>query len=498
MPYGLGFELLKLQCVQRHEASGTETVDPHRDNGLQMSALSSRYTYQQDENSPALPISPAPVGINRPLRSKNVRSMRLRPRQVLCMKCKNRVEEKGKSQPKPPCVTRSSSGSASIPVRSIPIIPPSMNPEVALTKLDLRKRKLGDICAKYSPQHKAGMAKTSPVIKISFASPRGRGTVLKIPAKVQHSEDSLSVIDSEYKRMKKAMKRARSDDSPDSRRHHKKSKRSKHKTKKKKRHKETERESVKEASNSDFENTVQSSKEPEEHWPFKEYLDDKLSSELSSEVIHPDKYCGDNLSDKSLKESSQNVPLKGKLSRPFTLSVREERPTFESTSSGNSDHSSEYDGNSDCESEEGAPGEHLEHLDKPCDEADDDDRKIEPLMMRIRTQIVPQCSTEEGRLVSTGDVIWGKIHGFPWWPGRVTSISVSQRDGAMLSQTASVSWFGSSTMSIMPCSEIHPFLQDFELRYNKKKKGPYKTAIRQACNAAKVSTCAADHPLLED
>ena len=32
---------------------------------------------------------------------------------------------------------------------------------------------------------------------------------------------------------------------------------------------------------------------------------------------------------------------------------------------------------------------------------------------------VGSCLTGDGRTMEVGDVVWGKIHGFPWWPGKV-------------------------------------------------------------------------------
>lgn len=42
-----------------------------------------------------------------------------------------------------------------------------------------------------------------------------------------------------------------------------------------------------------------------------------------------------------------------------------------------------------------------------------------PLMMRISSQAINSCQTSDGRSMAVGDVVWGKIHGFPWWPGKV-------------------------------------------------------------------------------
>ena len=32
---------------------------------------------------------------------------------------------------------------------------------------------------------------------------------------------------------------------------------------------------------------------------------------------------------------------------------------------------------------------------------------------------VSSCQLPDGRRLSLNDVIWGKVHGFPWWPGKV-------------------------------------------------------------------------------
>lgn len=47
-----------------------------------------------------------------------------------------------------------------------------------------------------------------------------------------------------------------------------------------------------------------------------------------------------------------------------------------------------------------------------------------PLMMRISTQTMTSCQTSDGRHMAVGDVVWGKIHGFPWWPGKVSCIFI--------------------------------------------------------------------------
>lgn len=71
----------------------------------------------------------------------------------------------------------------------------------------------------------------------------------------------------------------------------------------------------------------------------------------------------------------------------------------------------------------------------------------------------PATGTEGGggRLlrVSPGDIVWGKVVGFPWWPGRVLSVTPTSR--------AHVSWYASTTSSLMSCDSLSPFLEDYKV-----------------------------------
>lgn len=59
--------------------------------------------------------------------------------------------------------------------------------------------------------------------------------------------------------------------------------------------------------------------------------------------------------------------------------------------------------------------------------------------------------------VSPGDIVWGKVVGFPWWPGRVLSVTPASR--------AHVAWYASTTSSLMPCDSLSPFLEDYKVCY---------------------------------
>lgn len=111
---------------------------------------------------------------------------------------------------------------------------------------------------------------------------------------------------------------------------------------------------------------------------------------------------------------------------------------------------------------------------------------VPPLTVRLHTQSLPTCVTEDGRTVAVGDVVWGKIHGFPWWPARVLGLSISRKgDGVPSVPQAKVSWFGSPTTSLLSAARLSPFSECFKLRFNRKKRGRYRKAVLEAAGAAR-------------
>ncbi|XP_071560278.1 uncharacterized protein [Temnothorax nylanderi] len=141
---------------------------------------------------------------------------------------------------------------------------------------------------------------------------------------------------------------------------------------------------------------------------------------------------------------------------------------------------------SGCKSSGGSSDELSEHEPEVETAPDFPPHQSHPLVMRLAATPVAHCLTTNGKRMDVGDVVWGKIHGFPWWPGKVLSITVScKEDGTSSGPQAHVAWYGSSTSSLMSCDQLSPFLETFKTRYNKKKRGPYKEAIRQAQNEAR-------------
>ncbi|KAE8590248.1 hypothetical protein XENTR_v10017990 [Xenopus tropicalis] len=114
----------------------------------------------------------------------------------------------------------------------------------------------------------------------------------------------------------------------------------------------------------------------------------------------------------------------------------------------------------------------------------DEQKTVPPLTVRLHSKSVSNCINVEGKTVSVGDIVWGKVHGFPWWPARILSINVNQKaDGDPSWQEATVSWFGSPTVSSLSVSKLSSFSEFFKLRFNRKKKGVYRKAIAEAAKA---------------
>ncbi|KAJ9579552.1 hypothetical protein L9F63_004737 [Diploptera punctata] len=455
-------------------------------------SLGQRFTYFQ-EKSPAHPTPPStknnvelqPFHLRRtirpPARYKNSRmTVRLRPRQVLCSKCRSICNEnsenvdlsrkrKGSTQPtgadvpssKSPRPLFSENQRDNQPTELRPTLIPKI-PRLQPTEISnalsgnklkywedhetsdskermvlRKKRSVGSMedlwdesvfedNMRKDAERKARNARTTPVIKISFGS-QGEGTVLKIPAKVQNyipseseTETDKKTKDASAKAAKRALKKAK---------------------------KEARRKMLGGGS------------------PAYEAL---YHRKHKHKVKHKKKHKEERRHSKELEAIKERC-LKQKLSISLK---RLNANAYYLGSNGSKSPATSSCSNSESSDDHG--------------ETVPDFPSSHPLMMRISTQSVTDCVTRDGRRMSVGDVVWGKIHGFPWWPGKVASISISRKDdGASLAPQAHVTWYGSSTSSLMPCDQLSPFLETFKTRYNKKKRGPYKEAIKQASNEAR-------------
>ncbi|XP_016323118.1 PWWP domain-containing protein 2A-like [Sinocyclocheilus anshuiensis] len=119
----------------------------------------------------------------------------------------------------------------------------------------------------------------------------------------------------------------------------------------------------------------------------------------------------------------------------------------------------------------------------------DDKNFSKSLKAAVFSKNVTKCVALDGRTICVGDIVWAKILGFPWWPARILAITVSRKDnGLLVRQEARVSWFGSPTTSFLAITQLAPFLENFQSRFDKKRKGLYRKAITEAAKAAKQLT----------
>jgi len=500
----------------------------------EMSAVINRHTYTLNCKSGSVHVPKEPKqDFARPLRDKNIRNMRLRPRQVLCYRCKQGIHD----TPMP-----GNGGAHKLTSEAKPPDPASHQQ----TRYETRKHKL-ETTTHAPPQkvrrlEKTIISKSSPVIKISFAGPRGQGTVVEIPSrpnipsdyedgKNQFSGDeegeagSSELRHEEHRKMRKAHRKAEKRiksgsadlnskhtdaenvaDSLSSGVKHKKSKHAKHKLKHKHKHRTSKEhntghsesnESFKE--NSSETTTRKTASEVDGSgnavdgmmMQTSEVDENEVRCREQSNVIvlsprHNLMLDCDNVKvGTPTKQYDSNTETSQELDFDFSNINEDFFGSGKSTPNGSDTENNLSDaapfdvgGISQESLEAGFHGEFAEN-------GSHSPHNFGPLMMKIQSRHINKVMLDDDRIIRSGDVIWGKIHGFPWWPGKVISITESLKDsGVIINQMAQISWFASSTMSHMPCTELYPFLQDFKLRYNKKKKGAYKLAVKQATIAA--------------
>uniref|UniRef100_A0A0R3THC3 PWWP domain-containing protein n=1 Tax=Rodentolepis nana TaxID=102285 RepID=A0A0R3THC3_RODNA len=84
-----------------------------------------------------------------------------------------------------------------------------------------------------------------------------------------------------------------------------------------------------------------------------------------------------------------------------------------------------------------------------------------------------------------GDVVWGKLSGWPWWPARITRLCLR----SPYSCIAQITWFGTNETNELSCDKILPFLANYEKKLDKRKykqgkQNSYKKAIDAAMTLA--------------
>ena len=97
------------------------------------------------------------------------------------------------------------------------------------------------------------------------------------------------------------------------------------------------------------------------------------------------------------------------------------------------------------------------------------------LLLADGADVIP--TNDQNVIMRAGDVVWGKVSGFPWWPALVKRVDRRAKDNHRM---ATISWFASNTKSVVPCAKLAMFLEHYKTYFSKRKRGTYLSAVSQA------------------
>lgn len=263
----------------------------------------------------------------------------------------------------------------------------------------------------------------SPVITISYKSPGGKGRVLKIPSRVHNSpmSENSSVIQSDEKsrmqeRARRVVNRARYE-------HY----RYLHEQK--------------------INSFILTDDEKPNIIPIRSTASTKIATKKIASDLHPKVLLHPLEAEK--QSSPNHLTSKNNdivASAPSQTDFKSKPDTSHETLVDGSTASSPLTSKTVLESASG--------IEKPPDRKDD---------TRSHSITVKRCKTQAGINLCQGDVVWGKIRGFPWWPGLIRKITVKRMNGRM-EQEAVVDWFQSKTVSNLPCHTLECFSAHYDKR----------------------------------
>ncbi|XP_063818241.1 PWWP domain-containing protein 2B [Pseudophryne corroboree] len=409
-------------------------------------------------------------------------TIRLRPRQVLCEKCKNTLNSDELAKDK-----QNARSSRRLQVE---------DRERHKVESDPEERKLTrDRKEEHGPSR--DLIHRSPVIKISYSTPQGKGEVVKIPSRIHGSIEPFCPHQtqgngSRDQEMSRDIERCetpkrltdRSTNSQVASIPKLKLTKPLHsnvvipppKIRLKPQISDGQSVSVYKSELIDQINVMQTSREPE------------------TDAFYMDNATGRSFQDVSLGSSGEDDDFKGfphnNEGHNLNLLVNYRKRKADSSSASLCSNDSLEESKSSClelnrmDFCDIMPGDDIS-----VSSSKDEQKIVPPLTVRLHSKSVTNCITVEGKTVSVGDIVWGKVHGFPWWPARILSINVNQKENGDPSwQEATVSWFGSPTTSSLSVSKLSSFSEFFKLRFNRKKKGVYRKAIAEAAKATNQLT----------
>ncbi|XP_066563050.1 DNA (cytosine-5)-methyltransferase 3A isoform X4 [Amia ocellicauda] len=114
----------------------------------------------------------------------------------------------------------------------------------------------------------------------------------------------------------------------------------------------------------------------------------------------------------------------------------------------------------------------------------------EPVSVESVDKTIPRSTDvepeyEDGRGFGIGELVWGKLRGFSWWPGRIVSWRMTGRSRAA-EGTRWVTWFGDGKFSVVCVEKLMP-LSSFSNAFHQpsyNKQPTYKKAIFEVLQVA--------------
>ncbi|TRY82293.1 hypothetical protein DNTS_009389 [Danionella cerebrum] len=441
---------------------GMQTYPPYFDGAPFPLPIWVRHTYNQWVPQPP----PRPIKRKkrrgRDAARLTMSSIRLRPRQVLCEKCKNTLNSDEDSKP-----TRKEDalqGDEDIKATA------AKRKEDGDSNNKEGKRREDLYDGKRFRKDKKDEAKVviphSPVIKISYSTPQGKGEVMKIPSRVHGSVKPFcpkQLLENGHGEKEDSQKHSQS--------------------------------TMDAAIHSGLTISIPKLKLPR-LTPMNESPKIRVKSQIDPEIEQQSIYEAEMVNGAQGKSPRTPIPRSddknplhiwsgnerhGDLTLLINFRKRKADSSSLSVCSSDSlDESKSFssDGTSPelCDL---APGDDLSVSSSSSTSSQGESKTVPPLTVRLHTRSMTKCVTEEGYAVTIGDVVWGKIQGFPWWPAQI--LSISEVDAPW--PQAKVSWFGSPTTSQLSVAKLAPFRELFRLRFNRRKKGIYRRAVLEAAGA---------------
>ena len=100
----------------------------------------------------------------------------------------------------------------------------------------------------------------------------------------------------------------------------------------------------------------------------------------------------------------------------------------------------------------------------------------------LEQQKVLKPLTRSKEEIRIGDVVWGRCHGYGWWPGLVISLETCV-DSTSSDRKAQVNWLNSTTQSKMSCKDLNLFIPHFDKHFKRKSSKTLKMAVIEAQKA---------------